>query len=165
MIHLILGGARSGKSRYGQNMAEAKSPTPLYLATAEAQDAEMEQRIAQHQNDRDSQWLLHEEPIKLAQALEHLSNHEMIVVDCLTLWLSNCLLANCWDEQRSAFLEALPRLQSDLILISNDVGHGVVPMGQLSRDFVDQSGWLHQELAAQSDHVTMVIAGLPQQLK
>ena len=166
MKWLILGGARSGKSRYGEQQALATAKTAFYLATGKAGDNEMAKRIAHHQAQRANSWTVVEEPINLAQTLLALDDPaRVILVDCLTLWLSNCLHENGFESQRSALFEILPLLHSDIIFISNEVGSGVVPLGQLSREFVDYSGWLHQKLAKLCDRVTLVVAGLPLHLK
>ena len=168
MIELILGGARSGKSRLAEQRALASGKSLVYLATAQAHDEEMAARIDLHQQRRDGQWQLVEEPLALADALRAASQPDnCILVDCLTLWLSNALHKGdeCWQSERKALLETLPDLPGDVILVSNEVGQGIVPLGELSRNFVDQSGWLHQDLAQLCDTVIFVIAGLPQFLK
>lgn len=168
MIELVLGGARSGKSRYAENCVLAKDKTALYLATADALDDEMQQRIRHHQSRRMDEWLTVEETIHLAEALKNADSRDRcILVDCLTLWLSNCLLKDrqCWPQQKAALLQCLPAMQADVVLVSNEVGQGIVPLGEINRRFVDESGWLHQELAALADSVTLVTAGLPFLLK
>ena len=163
--HLILGGARSGKSSYAEQCALRLSKTPIYIATATAGDKEMQARIDKHQSDRSDAWLLIEEPIQLARTISKLSQDRVIIVDCLTLWLSNCLHAGNWQAQRNDFIKQIESWQHDLFLVSNEVGMGIVPMGELSRKFVDEAGWLHQTLARHCHQVTQVIAGLPQKLK
>jgi adenosylcobinamide kinase/adenosylcobinamide-phosphate guanylyltransferase len=169
VIHLILGGARSGKSQFAENLVLASNKQAFYLATSQALDAEMVLRIREHQQRRDVRWLSIEEPIFLADCvLQHDSVHNVILVDCLTLWLSNCLFhgdSTMWQEQRSALLVALQNIQADVYLVSNEVGRGVIPMGAETRAFVDEAGLLHQSLAAIADKVTFVTAGLPQILK
>lgn len=163
---LILGGARSGKSKLAEQRARQSGLELVYLATATAGDGEMERRIAHHQARRDDEWTLLETPIALADTLEReQSVGRCIVVDCLTLWLSNCLHGGCWQEQKAQLLAALPLLSGRIILVSNETGLGVVPMGELSREFVDEAGFLHQELAHQCQEVTMTVAGLPLSLK
>jgi adenosylcobinamide kinase/adenosylcobinamide-phosphate guanylyltransferase len=179
-IHLILGGARSGKSRLAEKYAldfEVNHHQKIcYIATAEAHDAEMSARIIQHQNDRPQHWQLIESPLNLAQALEQaLKTNPCVLVDCLTLWLTNCLChqdKNMWPQQKSALLAFLKaqlddkgQHQKNIIFVSNEVGHGIVPMGELSREFVDQAGWLHQELAELAQQVDFVMAGIPLRLK
>ena len=166
MKALVLGGARSGKSGYAEQLACDSGKTLLYIATGEAKDAEMANRILHHQQRRSPEWRLHEAALQLGPALaKHDAANRCILVDCLTLWLSNCLAEHCWPEQRGRFLQTLPTLKADIILVSNEVGSGVVPLGELSREFVDASGWLHQELAPLCDSVTLVVAGLPLHLK
>ncbi len=169
MIDLILGGARSGKSRLAEQRAHASGQQVVYIATAQHLDGEMAERIQHHQSRRPHQWTTVEEPVALAQALQTLdAPNRLILVDCLTLWVSNLLCldnGNHFAEHKAALLTCLPGLQSDLILVSNETGRGIVPMGDLTRRFVDESGWLHQDLAQLADRVTLVVAGLPHQLK
>ena len=166
MHELILGGARSGKSRLAESRAQDSGLELLYLATATAGDGEMSQRIAHHRERRSEQWGLLEEPFALADTLAREARAERcILVDCLTLWLSNCLGADCWESERDRLFEILPRLPGYLLFVSNETGLGVVPMGELSRRFVDESGFLHQRLAAHCERVTMTVAGLPLELK
>lgn len=169
MIQLILGGARSGKSRLAQQLAiDAQCPV-IYIATAQARDTEMQARIAQHQQQRPSHWTLIEEPINLAaQILAHDAPDQVILVDCLTLWMSNLLLAADPQQQLQQceqLYAILATLKSQLILVSNEAGLGVVPMGELTRRFVDESGWMHQQLAQRADRVSFCVAGLSMQLK
>ncbi|WP_419813044.1 bifunctional adenosylcobinamide kinase/adenosylcobinamide-phosphate guanylyltransferase [Bacterioplanoides sp.] len=174
-VELILGGARSGKSHYGeQQMLQVQQNSGVevvYIATAENRDGEMQQRIKKHQQQRPDHWQTIEEPLDLASCLKNLQNQSpsaAIMVDCLTLWLTNCLLypdSDFWPEQKLAFLKQLEQMQQPLVLISNEVGQGIVPMGELSRRFVDEAGWLHQAIARRVDHVTLVSAGLPLALK
>lgn len=163
---LILGGARSGKSRTAEQRVIDSGLNKIYLATATAGDGEMSARIKKHQADRDGHWQLLEEPLDLAQTLSTYSRADnCILVDCLTLWLSNCLHHECWLEQQQALLGTVEQLPGAVIFVTNEVGQGIVPMGELTRQFVDEAGFLHQRLAAVCDRVTMVIAGLPQELK
>jgi len=167
--HLILGGARSGKSRFAENLANKISTDrqgqKIYLATATAGDDEMAERIQRHQQQRDSNWHLIEQPLELGKVIEQARQDQCIVIDCLTLWLSNCLYQECWEEQKQRLLESLKYTQADIIMVSNEVGSGVIPMGELSRRFVDESGWLHQDLAGQCSHVSLIVAGLESVLK
>lgn len=171
MRELILGGARSGKSALAESRAMQSGLTVTYIATALAGDDELAERIAHHRHRRPSNWHLVEEPLQLARVLsEQASPDHCLVVDCLTLWLSN-LLGNdshgdsSFSDERAALIEVLPRLPGYVILVSNEVGLGIVPMGALTRRFCDESGRLHQELAAVCDRVTFVTAGLPMILK
>ncbi len=168
--HLILGGARSGKSQFAEQCVielAANDDTPLiFIATATADDEEMQARIQHHQRRRDARWSLIEAPVKLASAVASSAPQATILIDCFTLWLSNCLHQGCWKEQRNAFLELLEKEQQrNIVMVSNEVGSGVVPLGELSRQFVDESGWLHQEVARHSNKVSLVCAGLPLTLK
>lgn len=168
MKELILGGARSGKSAFAQQHAQASALNVIYFATAEAGDAEMVTRIARHRAERPADWGLVEEPLALAATLQtHAALDRCLLVDCLTLWLSNLLAAG--DErlsaEKSALLEVLPALPGRLVLVSNEVGQGIVPAHPLARRFRDEAGELHQAIARCCDRVTFVIAGLPLILK
>ncbi len=168
MKELILGGARSGKSAFAQRMATASGLKVLYLATAQAGDAEMAERIAHHRAERPHDWGLVEEPLTLAAALRtHAAPNRCLLVDCLTLWLSNLLAAG--DEslnvETQALLATLPILPGHLLLVSNEVGQGIVPANPLARRFRDEAGRLHQAVAHGCDRVSFVIAGLPLTLK
>ena len=167
---LVLGGARSGKSRLAERLVEVTGWPVTYIATATVKDdAEMAERIAHHQARRPEHWSLVEAPLSLAATLQaHAAPNHCLLVDCLTLWLTNLLL--CEDSERlerekAALLETLPLLPGRIVLVSNEVGQGIVPMGELSRRFVDEAGWLHQALAERCDRVIFTIAGLPQVLK
>ncbi len=169
MKQLILGGARSGKSRYAQQQAQASAKHVIYVATAYAGDNEMQARIQQHQRERPCDWQLIEEQTALADVLmQNDAADHCILVDCLTLWLSNLL---CHEDhglyavERDKLLQVLANIKSDVILVSNEVGQGIVPMGELNRRFVDEAGWLHQALAQSCQRVVWIMAGLPQILK
>lgn len=165
-IELILGGARSGKSRLAEQRALADGRGLIYLATATAGDAEMAERIDRHRAGRDERWHTIEEPIALAATLRAQARADRcIVVDCLTLWLNNCLLLECWPAQRDALLAALPDLPGRILFIGNEVGSGIVPLGELSRRFVDETGFVQQRLAELATRVTLVVAGLALELK
>lgn len=166
MKHLILGGARSGKSRFAEEMALAGGKECVYVATGWAGDDEMAARIAAHQQQRDSRWSTIEEPLHLAAALTQIDGEgKAILIDCLTLWLSNALHHQVWAEQKHALLNVLPSLSADVHLVSNEVGSGIVPLGELSRTFADEAGRLNQDIARACDEVTLVVAGLPLTLK
>lgn len=168
MKSLVLGGARSGKSRYAQQLAETSGLKVVYVATATPGDTEMQQRIEQHQQDRPEHWQLIEEPLDLVGVLNEFDQAGYcVLVDCLTLWLSNLLAVDSaeFDQLIEQLVKRVEEFKQPLILVSNEVGQGIVPMGELSRRFVDESGRLHQQLAQVCDHVCMVIAGLPQKLK
>lgn len=165
-LQLILGGARSGKSRLALQVAESTGLQHTFLATATAEDGEMCARIENHQAERGSEWKLLEEPLNLAAALASLNHKDCcVLVDCTTLWISNCLQAGNWETQRDALFELLPKLSCKVIFVSNETGLGIVPLGELTRQFVDASGFFNQRLAAVCDAVTMVVAGIPVQLK
>lgn len=169
MKELILGGVRSGKSALAEQIAKSSGNTVTYIATATANDKEMLQRIKRHQSQRDPTWQICEEPIALANALKnHAAKDQCIIVDCLTLWITNLL---CCDDntlfckERHQLLETLPNLPGHIILVSNETGMGVVPLGEITRRYCDEAGWLHQQLANICDKVTLTVAGLPTTLK
>lgn len=168
MRELILGGARSGKSALAERRARDSGLAVCYIATATAGDAEMAARIARHRADRPAHWTTLEEPLALARVLrEQARADRCLLVDCLTLWLGNLLGASAarLERETAALLETLPALPGQILLVSNEVGQGVVPMGELSRRFVDEAGRLHQRLAAICERVTLVVAGLEMPLK
>ncbi len=169
MLELYLGGARSGKSRLAEQRALASGHELIYIATATAGDGEMADRIAHHRQRRSEAWHTVEETHDLAGVIRHFdSNSRCILVDCLTLWLSNWLIMDSpegWQQARQTLLETLQSIRGQVILVSNEVGQGVVPANRLSRQFVDEAGWLHQDLAAICDRVVFATAGLPQILK
>jgi len=166
-LSLILGGARSGKSRHAEALAARYERLGVYVATAVAGDAEMAARIAQHQSRRGGGWRTIQEPLGLVQCLrrEAASDH-VVLVDCLTLWLSNVMAAdNDVEAEIQALVSALEGLPGPVILVSNEVGQGIVPINALARRYRDHAGLLHQRLAAIADHVVFVVAGLAQVLK
>lgn len=169
MKELILGGVRSGKSSLAEKIALTGGLAVTYIATASAGDDEMRVRIVEHQRRRPPTWKLIEEPYALARVLqEQAAPDRCLLVDCLTLWLSNLLGADDPEvlrKERCDFLGLLPQLPGHIILVSNETGLGVVPMGVLARRFCDEAGWLHQDLAQQCDRVFFTVAGLPQLLK
>jgi len=169
MRSLILGGARSGKSALAERLAAGSGLEVVYVATAQALDAEMAARVAHHRARRPAHWHEVEEPLALADALRvHARAGRCLLVDCLTLWLSNVLGdadGERFARERQALLDVLPGLPGTILLVSNEVGLGVVPMGELSRRFVDEAGRLHQALAGVCERVLFVAAGLPLALK
>ena len=169
MLQLILGGARSGKSRLAEQTAKATGIAVVYVATAQALDEEMQQRIQHHQLQRPHNWVLYEEPIFLADRLLHVDqDNQVILVDCLTLWLTNLLLTEdvqLQQQQVEKLFIVLPKLKSKIILVSNETGLGVVPMGEISRRFVDEAGRLHQVLGQLAHKVVFCVAGFPMILK
>ena len=161
-LALVLGGARSGKSRYAESLVGSRPA--LYLATGEARDAEMRDSIRQHQERRGPNWTTREAPLALVEALR--AADRPALVDCLTLWLSNLLVAGRDPEAETHLLvEALPSLRVPAILVSNEVGLGIVPDNKLAREFRDHAGRLHQAVAAIASRVVFVAAGLPLTLK
>lgn len=164
---LVLGGARSGKSRYGEARAEASGLVPCYIATAQAGDAEMAERIARHRARRRAGWRTVEEPLKLAEAIGGQARPEtVLLVDCLTLWLSNLMLAEADVEaQVERLLAALRDAPGPVIVVSNEVGLGIVPDNALARRFRDVAGLANQRVAEIADEVVLVTAGLPLSLK
>ena len=170
MKELILGGARSGKSLYAETCAIESNLDVIYVATAQALDSEMQERIKHHQQQRPAHWELIEEPINLVSVLKNNANdNTCILVDCLTLWLSNQL---CSEEHKSKLQEnitdlinILPTLSGKIIFVSNEVSMGIIPMGEINRQFVDEAGRLHQRLAAVCEKVTLMVAGIPSHIK
>jgi len=169
MLTLILGGARSGKSAFAERLATESGLDVFYVATAQALDGEMADRIAHHRSRRPVTWKSVEEPVALAAVLrEHARADRFLLVDCLTLWLSNLLGIDegaHFEQQRDAFLDILSTLPGDMAFVSNEVGLGITPMGELTRRFVDEAGRLHQALGQRCDRVVFVAAGLPLILK
>ena len=168
MLTLILGGARSGKSRLALQRADATGKPVCFIATAQAHDAEMADRIARHQAERPAHWVTVEAPLDLAGAIAS-APAGIVVVDCLTLWLTNWLCQpepNDFSSARAALLAALQTHHADeIILVSNETGLGIIPLGALTRRFVDEAGWLNQDIARLADEVIFVAAGLPLTLK
>lgn len=169
MLELILGGARSGKSRFAERLAAESGLAVTYIATSQALDGEMTERIAHHRERRPAHWTLVEEPLQLARVLrEQAAAERCLLVDCLTLWLTNLLMlddAVRLAEERDALLECLDGLPGRILLVSNETGLGVVPLGELTRRYVDEAGWLHQAVAQRAQRVTFMVAGLPMTLK
>lgn len=181
MIHFVLGGARSGKSRFAEqltlNIAQQQKLQPVYIATATVLDDEMALRIAKHQQDRDEQWQLIECPLTLSEKLTQLAPNSIYLVDCLTLWLNNQLYnieqtCNGYKQKQQQLqlavdnlLFALASAEANIVLVSNEVGFGIVPLGETSRLFADYCGWLNQGVAALAQQVTLVTAGIPLKIK
>lgn len=182
---LVLGGARSGKSAYAEKLAIASGKEVVYIATATSDDQEMHARIIRHRHDRPASWITVEEPLELAKVIRQWVKPERVVlVDCLTLWLTNTLFADATDtptigtislptafaRQRAELLEVIDKSNTyqsfgSVILVSNEVGMGIVPLGAASRCFVDEAGRLHQAISALCDRAVLVVAGLPLVLK
>ena len=181
MIEFILGGARSGKSRFAENRALDSAMPVTCIVTAEANDAEMQRRIEHHRQQRPAEWKVIEEPLYLAQALQTNARPDgCIIVDCMTLWLTNLLCqgkgfaqaeadlplqCELLNQQQQALFTTLEKLPGKIILISNEIGMGIVPLGASNRLFMDEQGRLNQTIATLSDKVTLVAAGLPLILK
>jgi adenosylcobinamide kinase/adenosylcobinamide-phosphate guanylyltransferase len=165
LVTLILGGARSGKSRFAEKLITTLPPPWIYLATAEAGDAEMAERIARHRARRGADWRTIEAPHNLEHALTD-CRAEPILVDCLTLWLSNLMLADATIEEEMTRVErALSLATAPKVIVSNEVGSGIVPEHPLGRRFRDMQGILNQRIVALADRVVLVVAGLPLALK
>ncbi|KUL93092.1 adenosylcobinamide kinase [Bosea sp. WAO] len=165
-LTLVLGGARSGKSRHAEALVEALPAPWVYIATAQAYDDEMRARIAEHRARRSQDWRTVDAPMALPEALRAAPPGQPVLVDCLTLWLTNLILAErdvsiATGELMAACREA----QGPIVLVSNEVGLGIVPENALARRFRDEAGRLHQRLAAQADRVVFMVAGLPMQVK
>jgi adenosylcobinamide kinase / adenosylcobinamide-phosphate guanylyltransferase len=177
---LILGGARSGKTAHAialaKSLATERNAAVTYVATAQPLDEEMQHRIALHRAERPATWRTLEAPARLAQALVAQDTRGILVIDCMTLWLSNALLQDfrddsptaalpTWDAERAGFMQWLDGMRGDVLLISNEVGAGIVPLAPLSRRFQDEQGRLNQALAARCEQVTLVVAGIPVTIK
>ncbi|MBA5762980.1 bifunctional adenosylcobinamide kinase/adenosylcobinamide-phosphate guanylyltransferase [Vibrio sp. 404] len=172
-IHLVLGGARSGKSSFAESLVLAdKHMQRHYVATATVTDDEMKHRIAHHQARRDESWQLHECSLHIAPLLQQFSSQDVVLIDCLTLWMSNVIFEGgqtAIEEAINAHVDklvvALKACSAKVILVSNEVGLGVIPMGDVTRLFVDHAGWMNQAIAKVADQVTFIAAGLPMKLK
>lgn len=165
-VELIIGGARSGKSSLAERRAKDSGLEVSYIATATAGDQEMRDRIAHHRQRRPGHWRTVEEPLQLSATLRaEAAAERCLLVDCVTLWLTNLLLGPGFEPERSLFLEALPTLPGRVILVSNEVGWGLVPMNELGRRFADEQGRTNQEIAAACNRVTLVVAGQALELK
>ena len=165
-LTLVLGGARSGKSRHAQILAMATPPPWFYIATAQALDDEMAERIAKHKADRGEGWSTIEEPIELARAVTEAPTAAPVVVDCVTLWLTNLMLGqHDVDSKVAGFLKCLDGRRAPTIVVSSEVGTGLVPETPLGRAFRDQAGILNQRLAVCAQQVLFMVAGLAMKLK
>lgn len=166
---LILGGVRSGKSRLAERLAFESGLPVTYIATATVGDDEMRARIAAHRARRPAAWSVVEEPYALAATLHsHAASDRCLLVDCLTLWLTNLLMAedpSSLERERAALLDVLPGLPGHIILVSNETNMGVMPLGALTRRYCDEAGRLHQDLAQICERVILTVAGLPHILK
>jgi adenosylcobinamide kinase / adenosylcobinamide-phosphate guanylyltransferase len=165
LLTLVLGGARSGKSRYAEGLIATAPPPWIYIATAEARDAEMAERIAQHRARRGNNWHTREAPNDLAEAFASAPKGP-VLLDCLTLWLSNRMLAEAdIDAEIDRLDQALARRAGPIVLVSNEVGYGIVPDNALARRFRDLQGGLNQRVGATADRVILMVAGLPMIVK
>ncbi|MBE7638146.1 bifunctional adenosylcobinamide kinase/adenosylcobinamide-phosphate guanylyltransferase [Sneathiella sp. P13V-1] len=166
-ITLVLGGARSGKSRFAEKQAHVSGKERLYLATSQIFDEEMKNRVDKHKSDRGSGWITIEEPLDISDVLKkEAAPDRVILLDCLTLWVTNLMMAE--QDFKLAFnelVQTLPTLNGEVILVSNEVGQGIIPDNKMAREFRDLAGWLHQDIAAIATEVYFVTAGLPQRLK
>ena len=170
--HLVLGGARSGKSSYAEQLAKTSDHEIIYIATAKIMDNEIAQRVTRHKKDRPDHWITVEEPLALADKIQEWADPErLILVDCLTMWLMNLLSDDSNQQEiqlhaeQQNLLEVISNLNGQLIIVSNEVGMGIIPLGELTRKYVDEAGRLHQALAKIVDNVTLITAGLPLKLK
>ncbi|TGN39559.1 bifunctional adenosylcobinamide kinase/adenosylcobinamide-phosphate guanylyltransferase [Marinobacter confluentis] len=167
---LVLGGIRSGKTALAESMVSESGLPVVYVATATAGDEEMAARIKRHQDSRPAGWGLCEAPVELGSALERLNGDPeppQLLIDCMSLWLSNLLCADddVFTRERAAFLDAVQTYSGSLVIVSNEVGLGTIGMDPLTRRFCDELGWLNQALAQACDRVVMSVAGLPLVLK
>ncbi|MDP3777323.1 bifunctional adenosylcobinamide kinase/adenosylcobinamide-phosphate guanylyltransferase [Methylotenera sp.] len=171
--HLILGGARSGKSAFAEQLASASGLPVTYIATAQVYDAEFESRVEHHKIRRPAHWKTIEQSFNLAEVLQaHAKAKTYVIVDCLTLWLAQCICPDCdrpetldWQQERNQLLEVLPKLEGNVLLVSNEVGMGIVPLGEINRQFQDEQGRLNQAVAELANKVSFIAAGLPLTLK
>jgi len=166
-LTLVMGGARSGKSRHAETLVTALPPPWTYIATAQAFDDEMRERIALHRGRREPGWTTLDAPLDLPQAIDSAARDASpVLVDCLTLWLTNIMLAERdIPAETDALHAALERAKAPVVLVSNEVGLGIVPDNALARRFRDEAGRLHQQLAARADRVFFMVAGLPMTVK
>lgn len=166
-LTLVLGGARSGKSHHAEDLIHLAAPPWIYVATAEALDDEMRERIAHHRTERDGRWQTIEEPLHLSEVIiAHSATRHPILVDCLTLWLSNTMIADRGVADASdRLISALEQAAGPIVVVSNEVGLGIVPDTPLGRRFRDAQGQLNQRIATIADRVVMMVAGLPMNLK
>jgi adenosylcobinamide kinase / adenosylcobinamide-phosphate guanylyltransferase len=163
---LVLGGARSGKSRFGEALVAAVPPPWTYIATGQAFDDEMRDRIAEHQSRRAEGWVTRDAPVDLAAAIDATPSTSPILVDCLTLWLTNLMLGgHDVNAAQTAMLRSLSSRTSLTVLVSNEVGMGIVPDNALARRFRDEAGRLNQRIAAEASRVVFIAAGLPLVMK
>lgn len=163
---LITGGARSGKSRFAESVTQSLGSPAIYIATAEARDAEMSERIARHQERRGAEWSTLSEPLALTQALRDSDGGPPRLVDCITLWLTNLMLAEGdWEREVAALVDLVPRLAAPVVFVTNEVGAGIVPENALARAFRDAAGLSNQRIAEACDELWLCVAGHPLKVK
>jgi adenosylcobinamide kinase/adenosylcobinamide-phosphate guanylyltransferase len=167
---LVTGGARSGKSRYAIQRANAMGGKKIFLATAQASDEEMDQKIKRHRQDRGESFQTIEEPLYLAKAIGHLKeNPSVVVVDCLTVWVNNLLHhikdVKMIEEQKNLFIDAVDHFDSTIIIVSNEVGMGIMPGDEFARSFANELGFLNQSIARLSDELVLMVSGVPHWVK
>lgn len=163
---LVIGGARSGKSTHGEHLIEALPPPWAYVATAQALDDEMKQRIDVHRQRRDDRWHTTEAPLDLVSAIKSMPDDQPVLIDCLTLWLTNHLMAKSDLEIESrGLVDALSKVENPVVAISNEVGQGIVPADAMSREFRDAQGRLNQMMARVAGSVVMMVAGIAMKVK
>lgn len=170
-IYLVIGGSRSGKSRYAQRLAETLDKEKIYLATCPVIDAEITERIKRHQNDRDDSWTTIEEQIDISSIIQNLRSNQVLLVDCLTLWVNNLLyhspqmteehLPQQWEKVKAALIDA----PGDVIFVTNEIGMGIVPETRQTRTYRDMVGRLNQLVAAIAHKVDLIVAGIPMTIK
>ena len=171
MIIFVTGGARSGKSEFAQDMAEKIEGKRLFLATAQAFDEEMEERIQKHREQRGDRWNTIEEPLYIGNAIRSvLGQYKTILVDCLTVWMSNLLMEYPNQNEKISeivdnFFFSLDELEEKIIIVSNEVGMGIVPDNKLARDYRDRLGFLNQRMAGRADEVYALLSGIPVKVK
>ncbi len=163
----ITGGARSGKSSFAITKASGFKGKKAYIATAEALDEEMEERIKKHKKDRGEDWDTYEEPLHISKVIEKIGDkYSVVLLDCLTLWLSNLIMNNMdIEEEINTFVCSLSAIHCPLYIVSNEVGMGIVPENEIARRFRDMAGMLNQEVAEKADEVYMMVSGIPVKLK
>jgi adenosylcobinamide kinase / adenosylcobinamide-phosphate guanylyltransferase len=165
-LTFVLGGARSGKSRYAEELVMACTPPWVYIATAEAYDSEMSARITEHRQRRDERWRTVEAPLDLPAAIAAHGSEGPVLIDCLTLWLSNVMLAgHDWAVELKRLVTALGEVDGSVVVVSNEVGFGIVPDNALAREFRDAQGRVNMQVAAIADRAVLIAAGLPLILK
>ena len=165
-VSLVIGGAASGKSGFAEALVRGTGRNCVYLATAQADDPEMRAKIRAHQDMRGGGWTTHEEPLEVGRALAGISGDNAVLMDCATMWLSNHLMAESdMAEAEAGLMAGLALAAAPVVIVTNEVGHGIVPDNAMARAFRDAQGRLNQKLAARADLVVNVIAGLPQVLK